>query len=76
MAAWIDTPSSLTSAGADPMSVQVRHISAEIFPILGVRPAIGRVYTAAEDVDGGPLVAVISHDLWEQRFGGRSDVIG
>ena len=76
MAAWIDTPASLTSAGQDPQSVQVRYVSAEVFPILGVTPTLGRVYSKAEDAEGAPRVAVISHELWQQRFAGRGDVIG
>ena len=76
MAAWIDTPGSLTGAGDDPMALQVRHISAEVFSILGVRPAVGRTFTVAEDNPSAPRVAVISYDLWQQRFGGRPNVAG
>ena len=76
MAAWIDVPRSLTGAGGDPVSVQVRHVSAEIFSILGVTPELGRPYTVAEDSPSAPRVAVISHDLWQQRFGGRPGVVG
>ena len=76
MAAWIDVPAALTRPGDDPMSVQVRRTSAEIFSILGVQPALGRTFTAAEDVPTAPRVAVISHDLWQQRFGGRPSAIG
>ncbi|HZI41587.1 MAG TPA: ABC transporter permease, partial [Gemmatimonadaceae bacterium] len=76
MAAWIDVPRSLTGAGGDPVSVQVRHVSAEIFPILGVKTELGRPYTVAEDSPSAPRVAVIGHDLWQQRFGGRPGVVG
>src|SRR5690349_16862106 len=76
MAAWIDTPASLTGAGDEPMALQVRHISAEVFSILGVRPEIGRTFTVAEDNPSAPRVAVISHELWQQRFGGRPNVAG
>src|SRR5439155_8308362 len=60
----------------DPLSLQVRHASADIFPILGVKPVLGRVYTRAEDVEGAPRMAVISYELWQQRFGGRPGAAG
>lgn len=76
MAAWVDAPSSLTGAGDEPMALQVRHISADAFSILGVRPVVGRTFTVAEDNASAPRVAVISYDLWQQRFGGRPNVAG
>ena len=76
MAAWIDAPAPLTKAGEDPMSVQARHVSAEIFSILGVSPKLGRAFTTAEDAPGAARVAVISYALWRQRFGGRASAIG
>ena len=76
MAAWVDGPGTLTGGGEDPMSLQVRHVSAEIFPILGVKPALGRAFTTAEDAASAARVAVISHELWQQRFGGRPGVLG
>ena len=76
MGAWIDSPGSLTGPGDEPMALQVRHISAEVFSILGVRPVVGRTFTAAEDNPTAPRVAVISHALWQQRFGGRRNVVG
>ncbi|MFL5616708.1 MAG: ABC transporter permease [Gemmatimonadaceae bacterium] len=76
MAAWIDGPGALTGVGDDPLSLQVRHASAEIFPILGVKTELGRVFTREEDNASAPRVAVISHQLWQERFGGRADVIG
>jgi putative ABC transport system permease protein len=76
MAAWVDSPGSLTGAGEEPMALQVRHISAEVFSIHGVRPVVGRPFTVADDDPSAPRVAVISHDLWQQRFGGRPNVAG
>ncbi len=53
--------------------------SGEFFTTLGVRARLGRVFTAADDVRGGGPdgpVAVISHRLWQRRFGGAADVVG
>jgi putative ABC transport system permease protein len=54
-------------------------VSGGFFTTLGVRPLLGRPLTRADDVRGGgpdgPVV-VISHRLWQRRFGGTPDVIG
>ena len=49
--------------------------SSDVFRALGVQPALGRVYTADEDLGGKPVI-VISHEFWQRRLGGRSDVLG
>ncbi len=43
---------------------------------LGIRPALGRSFAPEEYQPGGPQVALISHELWINRFGGDSNVIG
>ena len=53
--------------------------SGNTFDVLGVHAAIGRMFTAADDRPGGGVdgpVAVISHALWQRRFGGSPDAIG
>jgi putative ABC transport system permease protein len=52
-----------------------RMVSGGFFQVLGVSPAIGRVFTTAEDRAEAPY-AVISYDYWQRRFGGRRDVLG
>ena len=44
-------------------------MSAALFPILGVSPALGRTFTETEDVGQKPL-AVVSHRYWQTRLGG------
>ncbi|NNF38915.1 MAG: FtsX-like permease family protein [Gemmatimonadetes bacterium] len=46
------------------------------FETLGVPPARGREFTAAEDSPDGPAVAILSHGLWVQTFGADPDVLG
>lgn len=62
--------------GAEPERTGVELVSENFFAVLGVRPALGRGFTAEEGRPGGPAVAVISHDLWRRHFGGAADVVG
>jgi putative ABC transport system permease protein len=48
----------------------------ELFATLGVKPHLGRTFTADESVSGAPPVAVIGYDLWQRRFAGSAGVIG
>jgi putative ABC transport system permease protein len=43
--------------------------------MLGIRPALGRVFTEAETLAGAPRPIVISHGLWQRRFGGDPDIL-
>jgi predicted permease len=60
--------------GGAPEETHGRLVSGAFFEVLGVRPAIGRLFTTAEDL-GEPMYAVISHAYWQRRFGGRPDVL-
>jgi len=50
-------------------------VSTNFFDVLGVQPAIGRGFTAEEEVVGRHRVAVISDGLWRRRFGGSPDIL-
>jgi putative ABC transport system permease protein len=50
--------------------------SASYFDVYGVSMALGRAYTAQEDVPNGPNVVVISNALWRGRFGGDPNIVG
>ena len=63
------------AGGGEPERLIGAHGSANLFDVLGVRPALGRLFTAAENEAGNDLVVVLSHGLWQRRFGGREDVI-
>jgi putative ABC transport system permease protein len=51
-------------------------VSASVLPMLGVKPLIGRLFTAEEDIADRHGAALISWDLWQTRLGGRDDVLG
>src|SRR5919205_379455 len=54
----------LTGNG-DPEQLNGLRVSATFFPPLGILPAIGRNFTAEEDLPNGPAVCVISAELWQ-----------
>ncbi len=50
--------------------------SADMYDVLGVGPAAGRLFTSTDDDRSAPLVAVLSHGYWQRRFGGDSRIVG
>jgi putative ABC transport system permease protein len=50
--------------------------SADAMAAFGTQPQLGRLYTPDEDLENAPAVVVISHEFWQTRLGGRSDVLG
>jgi predicted permease len=50
-------------------------ITANTFGVVRVHPLIGRDFLPGEDTPAGPKVAILSYDLWKQRFGGSRDVL-
>jgi putative ABC transport system permease protein len=64
-------PLSIAIGGAPEPMAAVR-VSADYFPVFGIRTIVGRVLTEAEDVPGGPRRALISHRVWRQYFHGSA----
>jgi predicted permease len=65
----------ILSGDAEPEEVRMRKVTWNLWSVLGARPELGRVFTEAED-DQGARVVVLSHRLWQRRFGGASDIVG
>jgi putative ABC transport system permease protein len=61
---------------AEPERVDSAAVTWNFFEVIGVRPRVGRGFSRDEAVAGGERVAVISHALWQRRFGGNPDAIG
>ena len=69
------TTFNITGVG-DPERVPGRRITSGFFTVLGVRPALGRLFTADEDTIGAPALAVLTHSYWHERFGDNPHVLG
>jgi putative ABC transport system permease protein len=63
------------SGGDVPERVFTALLLDDPFPVLGMRPVLGRGFTEAELAPNGPPVAIISHRLWQTRFGGNPDIL-
>jgi hypothetical protein len=74
LAATAGASASLTGDGA-PERVLGDRVTANFFTVLGLQPQPGRGFTEEEDRNGAPVV-VISHALWQRRYGGETSVIG
>lgn len=64
------------TSGATAEALTVTQTTPSLLAALGVTPALGRWFTAAEGEPGGPLVAVVSHAFWQRRFGGSAAAVG
>ena len=65
----------LTGLG-EPERISGASVSPSFFQLMGVEPKLGRTFRDDEETPGAGMVVVISHALWQQRFGAASDVIG
>jgi len=66
----------LRIANGAPETVGAGRVTASYFDVFGVAPALGRSFTAAEDMPGAASVAVISDRLWRSHFNSEPSVIG
>jgi putative ABC transport system permease protein len=64
------------SEDGDPERVAGVDVTANFFAVLGVQPQLGREFSLGEEQPGRDKVAVISHGLWQRRFGGEANIIG
>lgn len=74
-AAYYFNDLTMTGAGSA-QHVDVVNASAGLFPMLGIRPELGHVFTPEEATFGVPKVAVLSNALWQSAFGADRNVIG
>jgi predicted permease len=65
------------STGEQPTPTAVELVSGTYFSVLGVRPALGRLFTIEDDqTPGASPVVVLAYDFWKNQFGGAQDILG
>ncbi len=73
--AWIEQGANFTGDG-DPQRVELNWATSNFFPMLGVKPAFGRLFVPDEDRPGSGPIVVLSHRFWQSRFAGAPNVVG
>jgi len=72
-----ETGGSVTLTGVDkPVQLRGSRVSARFFDILGVKPMLGRTFAPDEDQLGEERVVILSHRIWESRFGADPSIVG
>jgi putative ABC transport system permease protein len=60
----------------EPEEAQSLNVTAEVLPLLGVQPVLGRWFSENDDKPGSPLTMVLMYGWWQARFGGDRSVLG
>ncbi len=75
MASAVAWSATLTGHG-DPEELPGLEVSGGLFPLLGVKPLLGRTLEPHDEAANAPRLVVLSHGLWQRRFGGDRQVVG
>jgi predicted permease len=75
MAAATGTSLTLTGQG-EPERISGALISANFFPVLGIKPLLGRTFNAEDDQPGRDDTVLIGYGLWKSRFGSDPQILG
>jgi hypothetical protein len=66
----------VTRPGVGSKGLTATYVTGNLFAMLGVEPQLGRSFGAGDEEPSAPAVAILSHNLWQSRFGGDPDVLG
>ncbi len=75
VAVYTNQSVSTLTDGNEATHVQGEAVSADLFTLLGIQPMLGRAFLPSEDEPGNHVV-ILSHGLWQRRFGGDRAIIG
>lgn len=76
LAVWRRARSALTGGGGEAERIEVARVSERFFAALRTPPLLGRHFTAEEEGPGGPEVVMLSHGLWQRRYGSDAGIVG
>jgi putative ABC transport system permease protein len=77
MAAYVDIPQGFNLTGdGEPQRLEARYATSGLFSLLGVQPVVGRSFLPEEDKPGQSPVILLSHRLWQSRFGSNPAAVG
>jgi putative ABC transport system permease protein len=60
----------------DSERVKIARVSANLFPLLRIKPMLGRAFRPDDDNEGSEPVTILSHTFWQRRFGADPNIIG
>ncbi len=72
---WRPDTASMTGIG-EPEQIATISVTDGVLPILGVQPALGRLFTRADDTPGSTATMILAYGYWKTRFGGDPSVVG
>ena len=70
------TGANLSRGDSEPIRATISQASADLLPMLGVRPIAGRLFTSDEDKPGGNRVAVLDYGFWKSQMAGDPAIVG
>lgn len=76
LAGWRIDMANLVDAGGEALRLESTGVTANLFDVLGVAPALGRTFHAGEDQPGSDREVVLGDSLWRRRFGGDRALVG
>lgn len=66
----------LSATGGEPEQVSGLRVSASFFPVLGVKPMLGRAFLPEEEMPGRDREVILSYGLWKRRYGAEAAIVG
>jgi putative ABC transport system permease protein len=76
LAVYTGAGATLTGTEGPALSVSIAVVTSDLMPMLGVRPALGRVFLPDDDKKGAPRTVILSDDLWMKRFNRDRGIVG
>ncbi|HYL60980.1 MAG TPA: ABC transporter permease [Candidatus Methylomirabilis sp.] len=77
MACYVDIPQGFNLTGeGEAQRIEARYATSGLFSMLGIQPLAGRAFTPEEDKAGNPPVVMITHRMWQNRFGSDASIVG